>query len=105
MKAFTLVIDTSRNDKITVLLKNKAKEIKKQSITHKKKAQMVLPLLVQMMNEHNLHFDNITDIVVHTGPGSFTGLRVGVAIAQALAFVLAVPVCGTNDRSLSIRYT
>ena len=40
---------------------------------------------------------DITSIEVNPGPGSFTGTRVGVAIANALGFALGLPVNGQND--------
>jgi tRNA threonylcarbamoyladenosine biosynthesis protein TsaB len=38
--------------------------------------------------------DQIKEIEVNLGPGSFTGLRVGVSVANALAWTLKVPVNG-----------
>lgn len=41
------------------------------------------------------YFKGITAIEVNTGPGSFTGTRVGVAVANALGFALDIPVNGS----------
>ena len=40
--------------------------------------------------------DGIEGIVVYLGPGSFTGLRIGISVANALAGGLKVPIIGTN---------
>lgn len=40
---------------------------------------------------------DITILEVNPGPGSFTGTRVGVAIANALGFALGIPVNGQTD--------
>jgi tRNA threonylcarbamoyladenosine biosynthesis protein TsaB len=40
--------------------------------------------------------DELTGLVVGTGPGSFTGLRMGLAAARALSFALELPVAGVS---------
>lgn len=40
---------------------------------------------------------DINGIVIYRGPGSFTGLRIGISVANALAYSLGVPVVGMNS--------
>lgn len=56
--------------------------------------QNVLELIEKVLQEENITLKNIDSIEVNTGPGSFTGLRVGVAIANALSFGISVAVNG-----------
>jgi len=42
---------------------------------------------------------NLTGIVVFQGPGSFTGLRIGITTANALAYSLNIPIVGTNGEN------
>src|SRR5258706_8340697 len=87
-------IDTSDNKQIKVGLTIDAKEyLIEQPIDHQK-AQVVLPLLDKLLKEHKLKITDITAIEVNPGPGSFTGLRVGIAIANALGFLLKIPING-----------
>jgi tRNA threonylcarbamoyladenosine biosynthesis protein TsaB len=46
-------------------------------------------------NQKNLH--DVQGIVVFKGPGSFTGLRIGITVANALAYSLAVPIVASED--------
>jgi tRNA threonylcarbamoyladenosine biosynthesis protein TsaB len=41
-------------------------------------------------------FNDLGGIVVFKGPGSFTGLRIGISVANALADGLAIPIVGTT---------
>lgn len=78
-----LVIDTSQVRIATVSL-GKAK----------KTGSSPLPLIHDLLKEQKLTLSDITEIQVSTGPGSYTGLRVGTAVANALGYTLGVPVNG-----------
>jgi tRNA threonylcarbamoyl adenosine modification protein YeaZ len=93
-KKVVLFIDTSSNEKISVGLKfDSKKEILERDVD-KRKAQAVLPMVDELLKKHSLSLSDLTMIEVVEGPGSFTGLRVGAAIANALAFALKIPVNG-----------
>lgn len=48
--------------------------------------QNVLELIERLLSENKLHLQDIESVEINSGPGSFTGLRVGVSIANALSF-------------------
>ena len=56
--------------------------------------EQLLPAIGRLHGELNLRRSRITAIVVGTGPGAFTGLRVGIATAKALAHSLGRPIIG-----------
>lgn len=90
----TIYIDTSNNKEVIVSLKLDEKEfIKKQTPDHRK-AQVVLPMAEALLAEHKLTIKDLTGIEVYPGPGSFTGLRVGITIANTLGYLLKIPVNG-----------
>lgn len=93
-KNIILLIDTSSNQEIKVGLKvNDQEYVLKQKIGVQK-AQVVLPMVEKILKKYNLELQNLTGIEVNSGPGSFTGVRVGISIANALGFVLKVPING-----------
>ncbi|HEV2037259.1 MAG TPA: tRNA (adenosine(37)-N6)-threonylcarbamoyltransferase complex dimerization subunit type 1 TsaB [Candidatus Eremiobacteraceae bacterium] len=53
-------------------------------------------LLKSALHERNRAIDDITLIGVCTGPGSFTGLRIGVAFAKSLAQTKNIPIVGVS---------
>lgn len=89
-----IYIDTSNNKDIVVALRIDEKEYRLSQAVDARRAQIVLPLLEKLLGEHNLSLKDITGIEVNKGPGSFTGLRVGVTIANTLSYLLHVPVNG-----------
>ena len=89
-----IYIDTIDNKKILVKLITDDTEFVKEKEVEARSAQLVLPLIDELLTEHRLTPQDLTDIEVNEGPGSFTGVRVGIAVAQALAFGLNIPVNG-----------
>jgi tRNA threonylcarbamoyladenosine biosynthesis protein TsaB len=58
--------------------------------------ERLAPLVQQVMAEAGLAFTDLDRIGVTVGPGSFTGLRVGLAFAKGLALALAKPCIGVG---------
>jgi tRNA threonylcarbamoyladenosine biosynthesis protein TsaB len=82
-----LYIDTSSSEEITIKLGNKSFTTDART----KKAQALLPFIVQSLKKEKKTLKDISEIEVFPGPGSFTGLRVGVAIGNALSWSLGLP--------------
>ena len=89
-----LHIDTSHTEHIRVVLTIEDEKFEKISKSHIHRAQAVLPLITSLLEDHQLTLADITEITVNIGPGSFTGLRVGCTVANALGYLLDVPVNG-----------
>lgn len=58
--------------------------------------ETLLPAIERFLGEQNLRRSRLVGIVVGTGPGAFTGLRVGIATAKGLAHGLGIPLVGVS---------
>jgi tRNA threonylcarbamoyl adenosine modification protein YeaZ len=57
-------------------------------------AERLFGMIAAVMDEAGIAFTDLDRIAVNTGPGSFTGVRVGVAAARGIALVVKCPVVG-----------
>src|ERR1700735_3312874 len=57
-------------------------------------AEALMPLIRRIMDEAHTAFRDLDRVVVTTGPGSFTGLRVGIAAARGIALAADKPAGG-----------
>lgn len=89
-----LKIDTTNNKEVIVGLQIDGKEIIKKQELDTKKAQVVLPMLEELLKGQHVSLHDLHAIEVNSGPGSFTGIRVGLSIANTLGFLLQIPVNG-----------
>lgn len=66
---------------------------------HRQLAETLHHKIRSAFSEVNKDLKDTTGIVVFEGPGSFTGLRIGMSVANALAYSLTIPVVGAAGNS------
>jgi tRNA A37 threonylcarbamoyladenosine modification protein TsaB len=86
-----LKINTSDSEKTQISVKFKSNMYLK-TVLGRSKAQQILPTIENILTENHIFFDTVNKIKVNTGPGSFTGLKVGIAVARTLGLLLGVRV-------------
>ena len=59
---------------------------------HRKLAETLHAHIDKLLTNNKCLLDNLDGIVIYEGPGSFTGLRIGMSVANALGYSLSVPV-------------
>ncbi|MBP9815300.1 MAG: hypothetical protein KBC63_03170 [Candidatus Levybacteria bacterium] len=98
----TIKIDTSqgRLTEITLQMNGSSKILRKER--EFSGDQNVVELLDTLLRENALTIKDIKAMQFVTGPGSFTGLRVGAAIANAFAFGLQISVNGKDIGEIDI---
>lgn len=89
-----LHINTKDQKVVRVEISDKRKVIREMFEENEYGSQALLPLIEKLLKSQKLEFKDLTGIEVEKGPGSFTGLRVGVSVANALGFALGIPVNG-----------
>jgi tRNA threonylcarbamoyladenosine biosynthesis protein TsaB len=89
-----LHIDTSKTQEISVILESYGKSYEKTLPSKIARAQTVLPLTEELLREADTSLRDIEEITVKEGKESYTGVRVGFAIANTLGHFLGVPVNG-----------
>lgn len=90
----TLYIDTSDSLVTLVRLTSNGKTTELKEASKIRRSQSVLVLVEKLLKASSLTIHDITQIEVFAGPGSFTGLRVGVSVANTLATLLEIPING-----------
>lgn len=63
---------------------------------HRELSATLLTKLKELLGRHDKDFKDLTGVVVFEGPGSFTGLRIGITVANTLAYGLGVAVVGAR---------
>ncbi|WP_347861571.1 tRNA (adenosine(37)-N6)-threonylcarbamoyltransferase complex dimerization subunit type 1 TsaB [Salimicrobium sp. PL1-032A] len=98
-----LAIDTSNYVLGVAVIKNH--EVAGEWVTNVKKNHSVrlMPAIDQMMKETETSPEELDLIAVAQGPGSFTGVRIGMATAKSMAYALDIPVTGISSLEVLAR--
>lgn len=99
-----LYIDTSQRDKLVIALGGE----RFAEVSQKDKSETLLSSIDKALRKKNIKLADLSGLEVNTGPGSFTGLRIGVSVAITLGWALGIPVNGKDIRKgevLDIKYS
>ena len=86
-----LFIDT-HDELITIALKNKENLFIKTQESEYSHSIYTMPMIESIFKENNLEIKDLEKIIVINGPGSFTGIRIGLSIAKTLAYALNIKI-------------
>ena len=62
-----------------------------------RQSEYMIPKLVKLMNEFNVNKEDISDVIVAKGPGSYTGVRIAITIAKTIATALNVKLYAVSS--------
>ena len=98
----TLAINTASRTTAIALIDTKDKEIIGEDSwqTQNDEAEKLLPNIYKLLQKHKLDFKDLKSLIVVQGPGSFTGLRMGVTVANLIANLQKIPVHSVDTFTL-----
>lgn len=97
MTTVRLVIDTATRRSVVAVARGGELLARSERETAHRHGAALLEQIDEVLQESTCSRRDIEAIGVGIGPGSFTGLRVGLATAKTLAYLLDVPICGISS--------
>lgn len=91
-----LAFDASSSQcSVALMIQNRV--LVRRSETARQAAQLLLPMTKELLLEADLTLSQLDGIAVAAGPGSFTGLRIGIGVAQGLSMAANLPVIALSN--------
>ena len=87
-----LALRTDKPEAELYLINNGKVESEIKWEAHRELADTLLLKINELLKSKNITQADIKGIIMHTGEGSFTGLRIGTTVANAMAYSLSVPI-------------
>jgi len=92
--AYILSFDTSTTVCSVTLSEDRKILVTREEAGGRNHARLLTVFIEQVLKDAGISPDNLDAIAVSKGPGSYTGLRIGVSTAKGLAYSLGIPVVG-----------
>ena len=92
-----LAIDTSSSLVSVALLMGKRNVRFREQEMERGQGEALIPMIQELFESAHLTMKDLTGVAVAVGPGSFTGVRIGIATARAIAMALNIPVYGVTN--------
>ncbi len=95
-----LAFDTSTEKFSISILKNNKVILNLSKILNKTYSKFLIPILEKSLKKSKLNVKEINHILISLGPGSFTGVRIGIAAAKGLAIPYKIKISGFNNMDI-----
>jgi len=91
-----LCIDAS-TEACSVALLNDNEITESYQVAPRQHASLLLPLVEKLLTDASLRLNQLDALACHVGPGAFTGIRIGVSVAQGLAYGANIPTIAVSS--------
>jgi len=92
-----LTINTAQQNQTTVAISRSGDVVAKKSWKVKfHESEKLLPAIDKLIKQSNNKLTDLKGIIVVIGPGGFSALRIGITIANTLAYTLKIPITGVK---------
>ena len=95
--ALILNIETSTEVCSVTISKNGELLHKKETLEGLSHSELLTVFIEELLAENNLNIKELDAVAVSKGPGSYTGLRIGVSVAKGLCYGLEIPLIAVNS--------
>ena len=94
---FCLAIDTASDITSVACVGSDGTQVVMQELLPKGQGEFLMTMIQQVLQQAQKTPQDLTHIAVTIGPGSFTGVRIGLATARGLGLALKIPVLGVDN--------
>lgn len=94
-----LSIRTDKPEAEVGLFKDGLKLAYKTWLAHRELAETIHKEIKKLLEENKLDWPDIEGVIMFEGPGSFTGLRIGLTVGNTLAYSNQIPAVGSGGES------
>ncbi len=95
--ALILNIETSTEVCSITISKNGELLYKRETLEGLSHSELLTVFIEELLAENNLKLNQLNAVAVSKGPGSYTGLRIGVSVAKGLCYGLEIPLIAVNS--------
>lgn len=92
-----LAIDTAHHACSAALAKDGHVLASEIDVNPSHQAETLLPMVEAMLHTAHCQYSDLDTLAVNVGPGSFTGIRIGLAAVKAIAMAAAIPLVGVTS--------
>lgn len=98
--SYYLYLDTSEPEAELIIFKDDKVICKRKWLAHRELSKTLSKEYQKIMKKAGIKNSDLSGVCVFSGPGSFTGLRIGISFADALAYGLKISMFETRKRGI-----